>query len=120
MALVNEPKVLFLDEPTVGADVRTRNQILQVVRQKAEAGCAIVYTSHYLTEIEDLGATVAVLEEGRIIARGSLAGLVAQARQSGFAADLRGPGSGTGRLRDRRFGRDAANARTRLTPPPRS
>ena len=78
MALVHEPKVLFLDEPPVGADVRTRNQILEVVRQRAEAGCAIVYTSHYLTEIEDLAATVAVLEGGRIIARGPLANLVAE------------------------------------------
>jgi ABC-2 type transport system ATP-binding protein len=78
MALVHEPKVLFLDEPTVGADVRTRNQILEVVRRRAEAGCAVVYTSHYLTEIEDLGATVAILEAGQIIARGSLAGLVAE------------------------------------------
>ncbi len=78
MALVHEPKLLFLDEPTVGADVQTRNQILEVVRRRAEAGCAIVYTSHYLAEIEDLGATVAVLEAGRIIARGSLAGLVAE------------------------------------------
>jgi ABC-2 type transport system ATP-binding protein len=91
MALVNEPKVLFLDEPTVGADVRTRNQILQVVRQKAEAGCAIVYTSHYLTEIEDLGATVAVLEEGRIIARGSLAGLVAQYGSPALRLTFEGP-----------------------------
>ena len=78
MALVHEPKVLFLDEPTVGADVRTRNQILEVVRRRAEAGCAVVYASHYLTEIEDLAATVAVLEAGRIIARGPLAELVAE------------------------------------------
>ena len=78
MALVNEPKVLFLDEPTVGADVRTRNQILEVVRRRAEAGCAIVYTSHYLTEIEDLAATVAVLEEGQVVVRGSLAALVGE------------------------------------------
>ena len=78
MALVNEPKVLFLDEPTVGADVQTRNQILEVVRRRAEAGCAVVYTSHYLTEIEDLAATVAVLEGGEIVARGPLAGLIAE------------------------------------------
>jgi ABC-2 type transport system ATP-binding protein len=78
MALVNEPKVLFLDEPTVGADVRTRGQILEVVRQRAAAGCAIVYTSHYLNEIEELAATVAVLEGGRIIARGLVSELVAR------------------------------------------
>ena len=78
MALVHEPKVLFLDEPTVGADVRSRNQILEVVRRRAEAGCAVVYTSHYLTEIEDLGASVAILEAGEIIARSPLARLVAE------------------------------------------
>jgi ABC-2 type transport system ATP-binding protein len=78
MALVNDPQVLFLDEPTAGADVRTRSQILEVVRRKAEAGCAIVYTSHYLNEIEDLGATVAVLENGRIIARSPLPEMIAR------------------------------------------
>ena len=78
MALVHEPKLLFLDEPTVGADVRTRGQILDVVRQRAASGCAIVYTSHYLAEIEELGATVAVIEDGRIIARSPLDDLVAR------------------------------------------
>ena len=90
MALVHEPKVLFLDEPTVGADVRTRNQILQVVRKRAEAGCAVVYTSHYLTEIEDLGASVAILEAGQIIARGSLAGLVAEHGSSALRLTFEG------------------------------
>ena len=91
MALVNEPKVLFLDEATVGADVRTRNQILEVVRRRAEVGCAVVYTSHYLTEIEDLAATVAVLEAGRIIARGPLASLVAQYGSPAVRLTFEGP-----------------------------
>jgi ABC-2 type transport system ATP-binding protein len=91
MALVNEPRVLFLDEPTVGADVRTRNQILEAVRRRAEAGCAIVYTSHYLTEIEDLGATVAVLELGQVIARGSLDQLVAEHGSPALRLTFEGP-----------------------------
>ncbi len=91
MALVNQPRVLFLDEPTVGADVRTRNQILEVVRHRAEAGCAIVYTSHYLTEIEDLAATVALLEAGRIIARGPLADLVARHGSPALRLTFEGP-----------------------------
>ena len=78
MALIHEPRVLFLDEPTVGADVRTRGKILEVVRARAAAGCAIVYTSHYLNEIEDLGATVALLEAGSIVARGPLENLIAE------------------------------------------
>jgi ABC-2 type transport system ATP-binding protein len=91
MALVHEPKVLFLDEPTVGADVRTRGQILEVVRQRAAAGCAIVYTSHYLPEIEELGATVAVLEAGRIVARASLAALVAEHGRPTLRLTFEGP-----------------------------
>ena len=77
MALVHRPRLLFLDEPTVGADVQSRSAILDVVRDLAEGGCAVIYTSHYLNEIEELAATVAVLEGGRIIARGRLDDLVA-------------------------------------------
>ena len=91
MALVNDPKVLFLDEPTVGADVRTRNQILEVVRRRAAAGCAIVYTSHYLTEIEDLAATVAVLEAGQVIARGRVVDLVAEYGSPALRLTFDGP-----------------------------
>ncbi len=91
MALVHRPKVLFLDEPTVGADVRTRAQILDVVRERAAAGCAIVYTSHYLTEIEDLGATVAVLEDGQIVARGPLDDLVATYGSPALRLTFAGP-----------------------------
>ena len=77
MALVNRPKLLFLDEPTVGADVQSRGRILTAVRELAASGCAVIYTSHYLPEIEALAATVAVLEDGRIVARGPLQELVA-------------------------------------------
>ena len=113
MALVHEPKVLFLDEPTVGADVRTRNRILQVVRLRAEAGCAVVYTSHYLTEIEDLAATVAVLEAG-LRRRPRVAGRPGRpARQPGPSADVRGPRPGARRLRGRRLDRHAPDARSR-------
>jgi ABC-2 type transport system ATP-binding protein len=91
MALVHEPRVLFLDEPTVGADVRSRNHILQVVRDRAEAGSAIVYTSHYLTEIEDLAASVAVLEAGCVIARGRVADLIARFGSPALRLTFEGP-----------------------------
>ena len=91
MALVHEPKVLFLDEPTVGADVQTRGQILDVVRRRAAAGCAVVYTSHYLPEIEELAATAAVLEAGRIVARGPLAELIAEHGSPALRLTFEGP-----------------------------
>lgn len=67
MALLHRPRVLFLDEPTVGADVAARLAILDVVRSLAADGAAVVYTTHYLTELVDLGADVAILHEGRIV-----------------------------------------------------
>lgn len=72
MAIVGEPQLLFLDEPTVGADVESRRGILDVVRALAAHGTAVVYTSHYLPEYEELGADIAVLHNGTIVERGSI------------------------------------------------
>ncbi len=77
MAIVCKPALLILDEPTVGADIRTRQEILDLVKGLAEEGHAICYSTHYLPEIEQLGASVALLQGGAIIARGSIAELVA-------------------------------------------
>jgi ABC-2 type transport system ATP-binding protein len=70
-AMVHRPKVLLLDEPTVGADPITREALLAVVSLAAREGVAVVYTTHYLPELEVLGASVAVADHGRVIARGS-------------------------------------------------
>ncbi|HWX45916.1 MAG TPA: ATP-binding cassette domain-containing protein [Solirubrobacteraceae bacterium] len=76
MAIVCKPPLLILDEPTVGADIRTRQEILDLVKGLAEEGHAVCYSTHYLPEIEQLGASVALLQGGAIIARGSIAELV--------------------------------------------
>lgn len=76
MALMHRPAVLFLDEPTVGADVAARHAILEVVRDLAHEGSAVIYTTHYLTEITDLRANVAILHQGGIVHTGSAEGLV--------------------------------------------
>ncbi len=78
LAVLHRPAVLFLDEPTVGADVQSRAGILDVVRCLARDGAAIVYTTHYLTELDQLRADVAVLHAGRIVAAGPLDELVAR------------------------------------------
>ena len=82
IALVHRPRVVLLDEPTAGADTQTRAAILAAVRGLAAEGTAVVYTTHYLPEIEELGAGVALLEAGRIIAAGTIAELVAQHAES--------------------------------------
>ena len=91
MALVNRPRLLFLDEPTVGADVQSRGRILAAVRELTAGGCAVIYTSHYLNEIEELAATVAVLEGGRIVARGPLAELVSRHGSPALRLSFDGP-----------------------------
>jgi ABC-2 type transport system ATP-binding protein len=85
MALVHEPPLALLDEPTTGADVRTRAEILAMVRRLAARGSAVVYSTHYLHEIEDLGADVAVIDRGRIVAHGAAARLVATHASSALA-----------------------------------
>ena len=83
IALLHEPPLLLLDEPTVGVDVQTRANLLDAVRELAGAGSAILYSTHYLGEVEELGASVAVLDRGRIVARDSLRRLI---RAHGYSA----------------------------------
>jgi ABC-2 type transport system ATP-binding protein len=78
IALLHRPRLVLLDEPTTGADVRTRTQILELVRRLADEGSAIVYSTHYLHEIEELGADVAFIDRGRIVTRGTIAALTAR------------------------------------------
>ncbi|MCW3027693.1 MAG: transporter [Solirubrobacterales bacterium] len=86
MAMLHHPAMLILDEPTVGADIRTRQEILDTVRRLADEGRAVCYSTHYLPEIEALGAAVAILDAGRIVASGSIAELIA--RHSSPAVEL--------------------------------
>jgi ABC-2 type transport system ATP-binding protein len=75
-AMLHAPAVLLLDEPTAGVDPRTRSALLASVRAAAAAGAAVVYTTHYLPELTELGATLAVAKAGRVIARGTAAQLL--------------------------------------------
>ena len=71
LAILHRPRLLLLDEPTVGADVASRAGILEIVRAMAAAGTAVLYTTHYLTELEQLDAEIAVLDAGVITVRGA-------------------------------------------------
>jgi ABC-2 type transport system ATP-binding protein len=67
-AVVHQPKVLLLDEPTVGVDAESRRHLLDGVRELRELGCAIVYASHHLDEVLRVCDRVVVLAEGRVVA----------------------------------------------------
>ncbi len=77
IALLHRPALLLLDEATTGADVETRGRILDVVRDLAAQGSTVLYSTHYLQEVEDLGARVVLLDDGRVIARGHADELIA-------------------------------------------
>ncbi len=76
--LVHQPRLLFLDEPTVGVDPQSRNQIFEsVMRLNKERGMSIVYTSHYMEEVELLCNRVAIIDSGQIIALDTIKNLIA-------------------------------------------
>jgi ABC-2 type transport system ATP-binding protein len=91
MAMLHRPRLLILDEPTVGADVRTRQEILDFVKKLAAEGHAVCYSTHYMPEVEELGASVAILQGGRIIARGSIAQLIAEHSSPALELQFDGP-----------------------------
>jgi ABC-2 type transport system ATP-binding protein len=67
-ALVHQPRLLFLDEPTTGVDPQSRNHIFEEIRRLNRAGTTVVYTSHYMEEVQILCPRVGILDHGRIIA----------------------------------------------------
>ncbi len=68
IGLLNEPEILYLDEPTVGVDTQSRNYILETIRKiNRERKTTIIYTSHYMDEIEQVSDEIAVIDEGKII-----------------------------------------------------
>jgi ABC-2 type transport system ATP-binding protein len=70
--IMHDPKILFLDEPTVGVDVHSKNVIIENLFNISTAGTTIVYTSHYLEEAEILCSYLAIIDQGNIITRGTL------------------------------------------------
>jgi len=76
--LVHQPQLLFLDEPTVGVDPQSRNHIFEsVLKLNRERGMSIIYTSHYMEEVELLCNRVAIIDQGQIIALDTIKNLVA-------------------------------------------
>jgi ABC-2 type transport system ATP-binding protein len=68
--ILHKPKVIFLDEPTVGVDVQSRNVILEHLRNINKEGTTLIYTSHYMEEAENFCTRVAIIDQGKIITEG--------------------------------------------------
>jgi len=70
-AIAHRPKLLIMDEPTVGIDPQSRNYILDSVKKLNQLGSTIIYTSHYMEEVEELCTRIAIIDHGKIIAEGT-------------------------------------------------
>jgi ABC-2 type transport system ATP-binding protein len=91
MALLHRPTLLILDEPTAGADVETRTRLLGLLRGLADEGTAVLYSTHYLPEVETLDAEVSIIDRGRLIASGSVEALIAKHGPGLVEATFDGP-----------------------------
>jgi len=76
-SILHEPTVLFLDEPTVGVDVQSKNVIIAHLKQLNKEGATIIYTSHHLNEAEEFCTRVAIIDQGKIITKGEPKQLIA-------------------------------------------
>lgn len=84
MAICGQPQLLFLDEPTTGLDIESRQTLWQAIRDLRSAGAAVLLTTHYLEEAEALADRVMVIDAGRVIAEGSVDAIRARVAQQGI------------------------------------
>ncbi len=77
-ALLHNPKILLMDEPTVGVDPQSRNHVFEVIEQLQRQGMTILYTTHYMEEAERLCERIGIMDNGRIIAEGTVEELKSQ------------------------------------------
>ena len=69
--IVHKPKLIILDEPTVAVDPQSRNKILEGIKKLNENGATIIYTSHYMEEVEQICSNIAIIDKGKVIAQGT-------------------------------------------------
>jgi len=88
IGLLNNPEILYFDEPTAGIDPELRNDILETIRSFKDEGKTIIYTSHYMPEIERICDQVAIIDRGRIIRKGALATMLQEEKGDSTVLEL--------------------------------
>jgi ABC-2 type transport system ATP-binding protein len=84
IGMIHQPRILFLDEPTVGVDVQTRYAIINYLKELNKNGTTLIYTSHQLIEAEDLCEKIALIDKGKIIVHDDLDKLLSEQQQGGL------------------------------------
>lgn len=90
-ALIHEPKLLILDEPTAGVDIELRRSLWEFLKEINQKGTTIILTTHYLEEAESLCKNIAIIDRGQIIENTSMKSLLAKLTQETFVFDLESP-----------------------------
>lgn len=81
IGLLSEPKIIYLDEPTVGIDAQSRQFILQAIESLKASGMTIVYTSHYMEEVERICDEIAIINHGRVLLQEKMSALLKTSKQ---------------------------------------
>ena len=90
-ALIHEPKLLILDEPTAGVDIELRREMWSFLKEINENGTTIILTTHYLEEAEQLCRNIGIIDKGKIVANTSMKDLLGTLNVQGFVFDLQSP-----------------------------
>jgi len=91
IGLLNEPRILYLDEPTVGIDAESRRTLIAAIRELRGSGVTIVYTSHYMEEVEQLCDAIAVIDRGRVLLQGRMDELLQREGEKALFVRLKNP-----------------------------
>lgn len=91
IGLLNQPRLLLLDEPTVGIDPHSRTFILDAIKRLNRQGTTVVYTSHYMEEIEALCDDIAIIDHGQVLVQGALTQLLEQRQHDTLRIELASP-----------------------------
>lgn len=86
--ILHNPTILFLDEPTVGVDVQSKNVIIDYLKRLNENGTTIIYTSHHLTEAQDFCTKIAIIDRGKIYAQGTAKELITSTEKATNLEDV--------------------------------
>ena len=90
-ALIHQPKLLILDEPTAGVDIEIRRSMWKFLQEINNSGTTIILTTHYLEEAETLCHNVAIIDHGTIVEQGAVSDLLSRSMHQSFVLDLKNP-----------------------------
>ncbi|MBB6692634.1 ABC transporter ATP-binding protein [Cohnella xylanilytica] len=90
-ALLHRPRVLIMDEPTVGIDPQSRNHIFEMIRSLQKEGVTVLYSTHYMEEVESLCDELAIIDHGEVIASGGLGEVLDRFGSQAVYLELNGP-----------------------------